>query len=116
MYLKHPWKFCRNSVSGNSFLLSPVYYQLFFRYEFTNRYAIEHYKENTVIRNEEFYNFTKKIDDLMHKKILNVTKVDITNTSVDSTELLGELYRNGSVTSEQVCSSMIRFHKSQGRR
>merc|ERR1712141_771751 len=71
-------------------------------YEFTNRYAIEHYKENTVIRNEEFYNFTKKIDDLMHKKILNVTKVDITNTSVDSTELLGELYRNGSVTSEQL--------------
>merc|ERR1711936_447818 len=67
-----------------------------------NRYAIEHYKENTVIRNEEFYNFTKKIDDLMHKKILNVTKVDITNTSVDSTELLGELYRNGSVTSEQL--------------
>ena len=104
MYLKHPWKFCRNSVSGNSFLLSPVYYQLFFRYEFTNRYTIEHYKENTVIRNEEFYNFTKKIDDLMHKKILNVTKVDITNTSVDSTELLGELYRNGSVTSEQVFS------------
>ena len=104
MYLKHPWKFFVEIQFLVIHFSSHLFISTFFRYEFTNRYAIEHYKENTVIRNEEFYNFTKKIDDLMHKKILNVTKVDITNTSVDSTELLGELYRNGSVTSEQVCS------------
>ena len=76
-------------------------------YEFANQYAIEHYKENSVIKNEEFYNFTREIDDLMHKKILNVTKFDITNSLVgslvvDSTEILGELYRNGKVTSKQL--------------
>ena len=74
-------------------------------YEFANQYAIEHYKENSVIKNEEFYNFTREIDDLMHKKILNVTKFDITKVGslvVDSTEILGELYRNGNVTSKQL--------------
>ena len=71
-------------------------------YEVANQYAIEHYKENSVIKNEEFYNFTREIDDLMHKKILNVTKFDITKSLVDSTEFLGELYRNGSITSKQL--------------
>ena len=71
-------------------------------YEFANQYAVEHYKENSVVKNEEFYNFTREIDDLMHKKILNVTKFDITKSLVDSTEFLGELYRNGSITSKQL--------------
>ena len=84
-----------------SFLFSSVF-SSFFRYDVANKYAIEHYKENTVIKNEEFYNFTTKIDELMQEKILNVTKVDITNILLDTTKHLGELYRNGSVTSEQV--------------
>ena len=71
-------------------------------YEFANQYAVEHYKENSVIKNEEFYNFTAKIDGLMQKKILNVTNVDITDTTADTTKILGELYRDGNVTGEQV--------------
>ena len=55
-------------------------------YEVANQYAIEHYKENSVIKNEEFYNFTAKIDGLMQKKILNVTNVDITDTTADTTK------------------------------
>jgi len=71
-------------------------------YDVANKYAQEHYKENTVIKNEEFYNFTAKIDGLMQKKILNVTNVDITDTTADTTKILGELYRDGNVTGEQL--------------
>jgi len=71
-------------------------------YDVANKYAQEHYKENTVIKNEEFYNFTAKIDGLMQKKILNVTNVDITDTTADTTKILGELYRTGNVTGEQL--------------
>ena len=38
----------------------------------------------------------------MQKKILNVTNVDITDTTADTTKILGELYRDGNVTGEQV--------------
>ena len=84
-----------------SFLFSSVF-SSFFRYDVANKYAIEHYKENTVIKNEEFYNFTAKIDGLMQERILKVTKVDMSDTTADTENILGELYRNGSITGEQV--------------
>ena len=50
--------------------------------------------------NERFKYFIAKIDGLMQKKILEMTKVDITDTSAE--KILGELYQKGSVTAEQV--------------
>ena len=73
----------------------------FFRYEVANKYAVEHYRENTPIVNEGFYNFTCKIDSLMVEKILEVTNIDSMNTD-EASKLLGELYRNGGITSKQV--------------